>query len=162
MTEQSVIHHTFTIERRYPVAPELTFQAWAVPTIKARWFAPAPGQEHHLDFRVGGLETTCGTAPDGTSMVFTSRYQDIVDQHRIVYSSTLSGDGILATISLTTLLFAPLGEQTELTLVEQATFLDGREKPEWREHGTAQWLDGLGAGLATASATSQLRTSRMA
>jgi uncharacterized protein YndB with AHSA1/START domain len=148
MTEQSVIHHTFTIERKYPVALNSTFQAWAVPAIKARWFAPAPGQEHHLDFRVGGLEITRGTAPDGTAMVFTSHYQDIVDCQRIVYTSTLSGNGVLATVSLTTLLFALVGEHTKLTLVEQATFLDGREKPEWRENGTDQWLDGLGADLA--------------
>jgi len=152
MTEHSVIHHTFTIERSYPVAPQLTFQAWAVPAIKARWFAPAAGQEHHLDFRVGGVEITRGTAPDGTAMVFTFHYHDIVDQERIVYTSTLTGDGVLATVSLTTLVFALDGEQTELTLVEQATFLDGHEKPEWREHGTGQWLDGLGAELATVPA----------
>jgi len=36
---------------------------------------------------------------------------------------------------------------TRLVLTEQGTFLDGREKPAWREHGTATQLDALGAQL---------------
>ncbi|MFI6510860.1 hypothetical protein ACIBCT_24920 [Streptosporangium sp. NPDC050855] len=36
---------------------------------------------------------------------------------------------------------------TRLLLTEQATFLDGREEPAWREQGTACWLDALGTEL---------------
>ena len=152
MTDHAAIHHTFTIERSYPVPPAHTFRAWADPAIKGRWFAPAAGQEHQLDFRVGGAEITRGTAPDGTAMVFASHYHDILEQQRLVYSSTLSGDGVLSTVSVTTVEFAPAAGGTAVTLIEQATFLDGREKPQWREHGTGAWLDGLGADLAVASA----------
>jgi hypothetical protein len=35
-------------------------------------------------------------------------------------------------------------------LTEQGTFLDGREEPDWRERGTAAWLDALGAELSAA------------
>ena len=151
MSDHTAIHHTFTIERSYPVAPAAAFRAWADPEVKGRWFAPAAGQEHQLDFRVGGAEITSGTAPDGTAMVFASRYHDILDDERLVYSSTLSGDDVLSTVSLTTVEFAPADGGTALTLIEQATFLDGREKPQWREHGTAAWLDALGTDLAADS-----------
>jgi uncharacterized protein YndB with AHSA1/START domain len=148
MTDRTVIHDTFTIERDYPVPLNHTWSAWADPAIKGRWFASAAGQEHELDFRAGGLEITRGTAPDGTAMVFESTYRDIVAPQRIVYTSTLSGDDELLTVSLTTVLFTAAGDATHLTLVEQATFLDGHEKPEWRSHGTGAWLDALGADLA--------------
>ena len=36
---------------------------------------------------------------------------------------------------------------TRLVLTEQGTFLDGREEPAWREHGTAAQLDALAAEL---------------
>ena len=151
MSDHTVLHDTFTIERHYPVPLTHTFRAWAEPAIKGRWFAPADGQEHRLDFRVGGVEVTRGTAPNGTVMVFRSHYHDIVDEQRLVYSSTLSGNDVLSTVSVTTVEFDAVDGGTALTLIEQATFLDGRERPEWREHGTAAWLDGLGADLAQAS-----------
>ena len=151
MNSHTVIHHTFTIERRYPVAPAHVFRAWSEPAIKRRWFAPAAGQEHQLDFRPGGVEVTRGTAPDGTAMAFTSRYHDILPSERLVYSSTLFGDDVLSTVSLTTVEFIAADGGTAVTLIEQATFLDGREQPQWREHGTGAWLDALGADLAVAS-----------
>jgi hypothetical protein len=54
------------------------------------------------------------------------------------------------TVSLTTVKFGPAeGGGTRLVLTEQGTFLDGREEPAWREHGTAEQLDTLAAQLAT-------------
>jgi len=43
--------------------------------------------------------------------------------------------------------FTSAGEGTRLLLTEQGTYLDGREEPAWREHGTGDWLDSLGAEL---------------
>jgi uncharacterized protein YndB with AHSA1/START domain len=62
-------------------------------------------------------------------------------------ASTLSAGEDLATVSVTTVELSLAGEGTQLVLTEQATFLDGREEPEWREHGTGEWLDALGAEL---------------
>ena len=80
-------------------------------------------------------------------MTFESTYHDIVSPARIVFSSRLSVDGKLATVSITTVELSAAGEKTELVLTEQGTFLDGMELPEWREHGTGQQLDALGATL---------------
>jgi uncharacterized protein YndB with AHSA1/START domain len=145
--DRFVTHATFRLERVYPVPVAQVFAAWADPAAKAHWFAPAPAAGHQLDFRVGGQEVVHGGPEGGPVMTFESFYRDIVPGERIVYSSTLSAGEDLVTVSVTTVEFTPAGEGTQLVLTEQGTFLDGREEPPWREHGTGEWLDALGAEL---------------
>ena len=60
-------HDTFTIERRYPVAPKRVFRAFADRDTKVRWFGCVEGwevAEHTLDFRVGGREVWRGSLPE--------------------------------------------------------------------------------------------------
>ena len=38
MSEPSVFHATFTIDRIYPAAPARVFAAWASAEAKSRWF----------------------------------------------------------------------------------------------------------------------------
>ena len=63
MTERSVKHATFVIERTYDASPARVFAAFADPEIKKRWFG-APDEwapdEQELDFRVGGREISRG------------------------------------------------------------------------------------------------------
>ncbi|NJP65845.1 SRPBCC family protein [Streptomyces spiramenti] len=141
----NVVHTTFSLERTFTATPARVFAAWSDPVAKARWFGS--GEGHELDFRPGGHERTHGTGSGGEALAFASVYHDVVEGERIVYASTLTTDGALATVSTTTVEFAPDGGGTRLTLTEQATFLDGREEPEWRRHGTACWLDALGSEL---------------
>ncbi|MFJ7214279.1 SRPBCC domain-containing protein [Amycolatopsis sp. NPDC098790] len=141
----TVTHATFTLERAYPVPPSRVFAAWADAAAKARWYVP--DGTHELDFRVGGRETVDATGPGGTPLSVLSTYHDIVPEQRIVYSTTLSGDKALATVSLTTVELTADGEGTRLVLTEQGTFLDGAEEPAWREQGTGDWLDRLGEAL---------------
>lgn len=149
MTEHAVLHSTFTLERTYPVPRERVFAAWADPAAKARWFARAHSGIHHdLDFRVGGAETVLRPGGDGEpELKFESTYRDIVPGERIVYASTVSVDGQLATVSQTTVLFESAAGATTLQLTEQGTFLDGLEPPSAREQGTGEWLDLLAADL---------------
>jgi uncharacterized protein YndB with AHSA1/START domain len=141
----TVTHATFTLERTYQTAPARVFAAWADPVTKARWFSTPTG-EHELDFRVGGREVNRANH-DGQVLTFESWYQDIVTDHRIVYTSALYGGAELATVSLTTVELTPADGGTLLTLTEQGTFLDGKEDPKWRQQGTGDWLDALGADL---------------
>ncbi|WIX79430.1 SRPBCC domain-containing protein [Amycolatopsis carbonis] len=136
-----VKHSTFTLERHYPASPARVFAAWADPAAKASWFGAA---DHSLDFRVGGRETN-----RSGDLSFTADYHDIVDGERIVYAGALSGPAGLATVSITTVELVPDGTGTRLVLTEQGTFLDGHEEPAWREQGTGDWLDKLGAHLGT-------------
>ena len=50
---------------------------------------------------------------------------------------------------VTTVEFNAAEGGTRLVLTEQGAFLDGREEPAWREHGTAAQLDALAAELKT-------------
>ena len=145
--DRYVTHATFSLERSYPVPPARVFAAWADPAAKARWFAAEPDAGHQLDFRIGGREVAHG-GPDGSPvMTFESIYRDIVPEERIVYTSTLSTGDDVMTVSLTTVEFRTAEAGTRLVLTEQGTFLDGREEPAWREHGTAAQLDALAAEL---------------
>jgi uncharacterized protein YndB with AHSA1/START domain len=146
VSDQSVIHSTFSIERTYEAPAARVFAAWAEPGTKAAWFAGAD-HEHQLDFRIGGHEMARGRNPEGGLMTFASVYHDIVAEVRIVFSSTLSVDETVATVSITAVEFLDAGGATRLLLTEQGTFLDGLEQPSWREEGTAQQLDALGRQL---------------
>ena len=67
MTDRSVTHSTFVVERSYAASAARVFAAWADPEAKARWFA-GPEEwgpnEFELDFRVGGRERSRG-GPQG-------------------------------------------------------------------------------------------------
>jgi uncharacterized protein YndB with AHSA1/START domain len=141
----SVLHHTFSHERRYPVPVGKVFAAWRDPQVKRHWFAA--GGDYALDFRVGGVESTRTGGADGKRLAFESRYLDIVPDQRIVYTSTLSADDELATVSTTSVEFQADGDATVLVLTESDVFLDGREEPSWREQGTGDWLGKLGSEL---------------
>ena len=149
MTEPSLIHHTFAIERRYSAPIDEVFAAWSDPKTKRRWFTGDKGK-HTLDFRVGGLEVLRVLGANGKTVAVESRYVDIVDGRRIVYVSTLSADDELATTSITTVELQADDGGTVLLLTESDVFLDGQEQPEWREHGTGDWLTRLGDELQTA------------
>lgn len=146
MNDHPVVHSTFSLERTYQAPPARVFAAWAEPQSKAKWFAGG-SPDHQLDFRVGGHEVARGANGEGEVMTFQSTYHDVVPQARIVYSSTLSVQDKLATVSLTTVEISPAGDGTRLVLTEQGTYLDGLEQPGWREHGTGEQLDALGNQL---------------
>lgn len=155
MTERSVTHATFSIERTYPASPSRVFRAFADPAEKARWFN-GPEEwgpdEHEIDFRVGGRERSSGGPKGGPVHTFNAIYQDIVPDQRLVYSYDMDLDGRRISVSLATIEFRPEGNGTRLVLTEQGAFLDGWDNVADREHGTGEVLDALGRYLAEAGA----------
>jgi len=150
MTDRSVTHTTFVIERAYDAAPARTFAAWSDPALKVRWFMGPEDWEsgdYELDFRIGGRERSAGGPPGGEVHIYEARYHDIVPEKRIVYAYDLFLDDTRISVSLATVEFAPEGAGTRLVLTEQAVFLDGYDVPVEREHGTGQLLDALGEEL---------------
>jgi uncharacterized protein YndB with AHSA1/START domain len=156
MTERSVSHGTFVIERRYPAQPARVFGAWADAGAKQIWMDDpdftSDGSKYELDFRTGGHERFGGLTPEGLSYRYGALYYDIVPGSRIVYSYEMyTGDDRMS-VSLVTVQIAP-GQDgqdgTSLTYTEQYAFLDGIDKPEDREEGTAWMLDNLGRYLAS-------------
>jgi uncharacterized protein YndB with AHSA1/START domain len=150
MTERSVTHATFVVERTYDASPARVFAAWADPAVKARWFADPEETgtvEFGLDFRVGGREISRGRSPGGPVYAFDARYQDIVPDQRIVYTYDMHLDEARISVSLATVEFKPAGAGTRLIFTEQGAFLDGLDTPASREQGMGALLDGLGAEL---------------
>jgi len=145
MSDRSISHSTFTMERSYLRPSERVFAAWADPGIKVRWFAGNP-QDYELDFRPGGIERNSVTQ-EGKRITWESLYREIVTDERIVYTSVLYEQDEVATVSLTTVELVAEGDRTRLVLVEAGAYLDGREPQAWREQGTGKWLDALGVYL---------------
>ena len=146
MSDRSVEHATFVIERVYAAAPARVFAAWADPQAKARWFHGSEGQ-YELDFREGGWERGRGPLPDGREYAFEALYRDIVPDVRIVYVYDMLVDGSRISVSVATAEFKSEGGGTRLVFAEQAAFLDGHEPPSSREHGWGSLLDSLGRWL---------------
>jgi uncharacterized protein YndB with AHSA1/START domain len=150
MTQSSVVHETFVIERIYDVQVAQAFRAWADPTLKARWFAGsagALGAGYELDFRVGGREVNRGGPPGGPVYTFESEFRDIVPDQRIVYTNEMYADETRISVSLATVQFRDRGATTQLVLTEQGVFLDGHDTVAQREEGTRSLLDSLGVIL---------------
>jgi uncharacterized protein YndB with AHSA1/START domain len=149
MSERSIEHATFTVERTYDASPARVFAAWADPVAKGRWFgdADAESSEYELDFRVGGRELSRGAGPDGEVYTYEARFQDIVPDQRIVYTYEMQRVETRISVSLATVELEGESGGTRLIYTEQGAFLDGEDKPEYREQGTGTLLDALGAEL---------------
>src|SRR5215472_4148483 len=128
MSEPTVTHSTFTLERAYPVSPDRVFTAFADAAQKQRWYAGARSmdvEEFQMDFRVGGHDRAAfrfrpGSPFPGAMILYETSYQDIVPGRRIVlaYSVTLGGRCISS--SLVTFEFLPSPDGTDLAFTEQA------------------------------------------
>ena len=150
MSQRSVTHGTFAIERVYEVSPVRVFTAWADPAIKARWFVgPTDWRmlERSIDFRVGGKERLSGRKGSGVVSTFDAVYHDIVPDQRIIYCYDMRLNDVHISASLATVELAPAGSGTRLVFTEQAAFLDGYDDSGSRERGTRILLEQLGGEL---------------
>lgn len=152
----SIRQQDFTIERRFRQTPAQTFQAFADPELKARWFATPDSwteNERSIDFRVGGSELSAARDDSGHHHLFRCRYHEITEGERIVYAYDLLLDQQLVSVSLVAIEFRSGGDGgTHLVFTEHGAFLDGLEDPAEREHGTGLLLDGLGMFLGSGPA----------
>lgn len=149
MSTRSTLHHTFVIERNYPVAPARVFKAFASKEAKTRWFV-GPGWSsgpYDFDFRVGGREHVAGGPAGGPVHTFNCIYQDIVPDERIIYTYDMHLDDKRISVSLAAIELQPEGAGTRLTVTEHGIYLDGFDIPADRERGTRELLDNLAAEL---------------
>lgn len=157
MTARAPVHDTFALERRLAFAPRTVFTAWSSAAAKSRWFVGPTGWElkhRELDFRVGGREVVTGRRPDGKVSHFDSRYYEIVPDQRIVYVYDMYTDDTRLSVSLVTVEFRPLvdetrlAEGTRLIITEQGVFFGDMQDARNREQGTGILLNQLERALS--------------
>ena len=153
VSERSVIHSTFVIERHYPTSPQRVYAAFEDPAKKRRWFradTALKAETFESDFRVGGSERSTFRA-QGVTCTNDTVYLDIVPNRRIVLAYTMTlGDRRISS-SQATVELLPAGQGTDLVFTEQGAFFEGADGPAMREEGWGKLLDHLANELAGAA-----------
>lgn len=146
MTERSVTHATFTIERVYDASPARVFKAFADPAAKRRWFAEGEGWEiekFETDFRIGGFERSRFRFRGGGPITNDTIFQNIVPNERIIIAYWMTIDGNPISASQATMEFRKEGAGTRLVFTEQGAYLDGFDNVGQREAGMRELLEAL-------------------
>jgi uncharacterized protein YndB with AHSA1/START domain len=157
MSDRSVLHSSFVIERIFDAPPALVFHAYADPAAKRRWFGGPKDWDqgpHTLDFRAGGSERASGGPKGGKTHTYDARYCDIVPNERIVSTYEMYMNETRISVSLATVELSPAQRGTKLVYTEQVAFLDGYDIPAQREEGTRELFNALEAELNRAKARS--------
>jgi len=153
MTERTVVHSKFVIERKYPTTPQRVFEAFADKAKKRRWCVEGEGftiEKFEMDFRVGGVERSRFRFNGGPAIMCDAVYQDIVPDQRIVFVYTMTAGDKRLSSSLTTIELLPAEKSTDLIFTEQGAFFDGADSVEGREEGCRGLLEQLGKELQNA------------
>lgn len=151
-------HASFIIERRYSAAPQRVFAAWGDANAKRAWLVEGEGwdiQSYAIDFREGGAETSTyrfrkGPEVFGKETMFGNDtvFNEIVPNERIVFTYSMSRDGVRFSVSLASVELTPAGNGTRLIFTEHGAFFDGADGVKMRERGWQELLGKLDAYLA--------------
>lgn len=150
MSNSSVIHKSFVIERVYPTTPDRVFRAFADPEQKRRWFAEGEGfvvDSYSLDFRVGGFERTRFRVVGGPAMTNDCVYLDIVQQQRILFAYSMTLEGAPMSSSLGCMEFTKVSGGTLLLFTEHTAYVDGNDGSVGRKEGSTALLESLALDL---------------
>jgi uncharacterized protein YndB with AHSA1/START domain len=154
VTDSTILHDTFVIERTYPKARSRVFAYLSDPARKQRWYgASGDGASFEMDFREGGAERSSSTMGDqtpfpGAILANTGTYEDIVNEVRIVLATSQTLAGRRTSTSLITFELFDDGDGTRLVFTHQACFYEGSGGPEMRAAGWRHLLDRLAQVLA--------------
>lgn len=148
MTDRSIVHGTFTIERTYKHPVSKVFSAWSNPEFKRQWFgSPDPQKPGTIfEFKEGGREYNADRMGE-TDFVFAVDYRDIVPDNRIIYTYEMHMNGRRISVSVATVEFTPAAGGTRMVLREDGAFLDGLDTSAQREAGTNYLMDQVGLWL---------------
>ncbi|RMA43848.1 SRPBCC domain-containing protein [Rhodophyticola porphyridii] len=136
---------TFDVTREIAARPETVYRTWAEPDLKRRWFAADASNGWHTegyeaDLRVGGVERGRFLHDEIGGFDFEARYIQMRAPGRLVYSYTMATAETLLSASLATVCIHAHGPGSRVIYTEQAVFLDGGDRRETRQAGTADMI----------------------
>ena len=148
MTDRSIAHGSFTIERNYKHPVAKVYSAWSKPEFKRQWFgSPDPAKPNSIfEFKEGGREYNAERMGE-TDFTFDLTYHDIVPDNRIIYTYEMHMNGKRISVSVATIEFTPTADGTRMVLREDGAFLDGLDTSAQREAGTNYLMDQIGLWL---------------
>lgn len=151
----------FVISRHFDATPEKLWQAWTLPAEFGQWFGPKGfhSRVQQMELRPGGILHSCLISPDGHEMWAKFIYREVEPPHKLVWEHGFSnkdgertrhpGHDSWPLNLLTTLILAPEGGKTKLTLTweplnatpeEVATFEGGMDSMNQGWGGTFEQL----------------------
>ena len=153
--QQSTVHNTLVLERRFTQTPQRVFAAFADPAKKRRWFSDESQHEvekFEAEFRVGGFERFIyrmkpGTPIAGETISSMGCYLDIVENQRIVSASTMVLNEKPISAALVTIELFPSAEGTNLICTHQGAFFQGADGPQMRHEGWRALFEKLAKAL---------------
>ena len=148
----SVRHEMVRVERTFNAPVNRVFQAWRDSVALSRWYLPGDegwfSEVLEHDFRVGGIKKLTFGPQEGAPYTEDCRYEDIVEEQRIVYTMTIGTAGERLTASLVTIEFVDVGGTTNILVTDQVAILDGGDTAADREQGWGEVLDRLAREFA--------------
>lgn len=156
MSEPSVVHSTFVIERRYSASPDRLFEALSNPAKVRRWYAESEGraaETFEMDFRVFGRQHMASRMGDSTPfpdviLASDAVFLDITPAKRVVLAQTMTLGERRISAALITFEVLASGAGSDLLFTHQGAFFEGSDGPKMREEGWRLLIESLGAELA--------------
>jgi uncharacterized protein YndB with AHSA1/START domain len=151
MSDTSVQHATFTIEREYAFSAAELYRAHVDPAQKRKWFVEGEGWEvfsYDHDIRVGGHERSSFSFKGGPKITNLSVHLDLVENRRIVTAYSMALESIPFSASLATLEFLPTPKGARMVYTEQGAYFGDRDQVKDREEGCRQLFAKLDEFLA--------------
>jgi uncharacterized protein YndB with AHSA1/START domain len=151
MSERSVTHATFRIERLYNAPPAEVFAAYVDPASRRRWLVEGEGwdvESCQLDFREGADEHSTFRFRGGPLIRNDTHYHEIIPDQRFVFSYAMVVGDSRISASLSTVELVAEGKGTRHVYTEQGAYLDGYDSVAQREEGCRQLNEALAQELA--------------
>ena len=155
MSEPTIVHSTFVIERQLLAPAARVFAALSDPRQVRGWYADGDGRKaevFEMDFSVYGRQHMGSRMGDdtpfpGALLESDAVFLDIVPDRRVVMAQTMSLAGRRISASLITYEVLDANGVSELVFTHQGAFFEGSGGPEMREMGWRHLLDSLGQAL---------------
>ena len=148
---QRVHHETVHLEQSFLYPVDVVFAAWADSDGLSRWYLPGSegwtSQILNHDFSVGGGKRLTFGPSGEIPYAEDCRYEDIVQDERIIYTMTIYQADVRLTASLVTIEFDALGTSTNILMTDQMAIIDGMDTSDDRRKGWGEVFSKLNKEL---------------